>query len=350
MTVSQATPLEFVVGPDDARDRADLLCVQLLARAGRPTTRADVQRWMAEGKILVDGKPARRGRPVPVGARLAVEPGAPLRSAAAPDATVPFRVVYEDEHLLVIDKPAKVVVHPARGHRTGTLVSGLLAHAQAAQAGAAGAAGDVSRLLPPADPLDRDGHLRPGIVHRLDKDTSGLLVVAKSAAVREALKALLARHDVERRYTAIVVGRARRASYDTPYGRDPRSRLRFTSRLPAERAGARRAVTHVEPLEQLGSAALVRCTLETGRTHQIRVHLAEQAGTAVLGDALYGKPPADPELRALGERLGRHALHAGVLGFVHPATGHPVRWESPLPSELGQALDELRARAARSQP
>jgi 23S rRNA pseudouridine1911/1915/1917 synthase len=341
-----AEPLQFVVAAGDARERADVLVVQLLDRAGRPTTRADVQRWMAEGRVLVDGKPARRSRPVPAGARVSVEPGPPLTSTAAPDPAVRFAVVFEDEHLLVVDKPAGLVVHPARGHRTGTLVSGLLAHALAAGRLAADDALGAAAGLSPPDPLDREGHLRPGIVHRLDKDTSGLLVVAKTAPIREALKALFARHDLERRYTAIVVGRARRARYDTPYGRDPKSRLRFTSRWPAGGRVTRRAVTEIEPLEQLGPAALVHCTLGTGRTHQIRVHLAEQGGTPVLGDELYGRPPTDPELCALGRGLGRHALHAGLLGFVHPGTGRRMRWESALPAELAEVLAVLRTRFA----
>jgi len=334
MSPSRDDRAEFVVGPEHAGERADKLIVLLLAQAGRPATRADVQRWMAEGNVLIDGQLPRRARAVAVGATICVTPGRPLTSSATPDSSVPFTVVYEDEHLLVVDKPAKVVVHPARGHRTGTLVSGLLAHAH-----------DLSSLAAP-DPRDREGHLRPGIVHRLDNDTSGLIVVAKTAATREGLKDLFARHDIERCYLALVVGRARRASYDTPYGRDPASRLRFTSKLPADRAGVRRAITHIEPVEQIGPAAMVRCRLDTGRTHQIRVHLAEQAGTPVLGDALYGRRCADEFVRELGERLGRHALHAAVLGFVHPISREQLRWESPLPDELEAALKALRAHAS----
>jgi 23S rRNA pseudouridine1911/1915/1917 synthase len=189
-----------------------------------------------------------------------------------------------------------------------------------------------------ADPRDPEGHLRPGIVHRLDKGTSGLLVVAKDAPTREALKALFAAHDIEREYVAVVVGIAKSATYDTLHGRHPTDRLRFTSRAP----GGRRAVTHVRVLERLGAATLVACRLDTGRTHQIRVHLAEQGGTPILGDPLYGRTPRDAALRALAEVLGRQALHARVLGFVHPATGVAMRWESALPEDIERVLRVLR--------
>lgn len=336
--------LEFSVTAADPRERLDKLLVYLLDRSARPTTRAEVSRWIALGRVLVDGQPGRRARAVPVGATLTVRPAPPLTSSAAPDASVDFAVVFEDEHLLVVEKPAGLVVHPARGHRTGTLVHGLLAWLQHSSSAA-----EPSPLTLPADPRDPDGHLRPGIVHRLDKDTSGLLVVAKTPRVREALKALFSTHTIERSYTAIAVGHAHRARYDTAYGRHPKSRLRFTSQLPPPRRGvARRAVTTVEPLEQLAGATLVRCRLETGRTHQIRVHLAEQSGTPILGDRLYGPKPTQPVLRALAERLGRQALHASTLGFAHPATGQPLRWDSPLPADMQQALSELRRGVTRA--
>jgi 23S rRNA pseudouridine1911/1915/1917 synthase len=175
-------------------------------------------------------------------------------------------------------------------------------------------------------------------VHRLDKGTSGLLVVAKDGPTREALKALFARHAIEREYVAVVVGSPVDATIDTLHARHPTDRLRFTSRTGA----GRRAVTHVTVLERFAGAALVRCRLDTGRTHQIRVHLAERMGTPILGDPLYGRPPKEARLRALAEALGRQALHARVLGFVHPATGANVRWESPLPADMEAVLRELR--------
>jgi 23S rRNA pseudouridine1911/1915/1917 synthase len=188
--------------------------------------------------------------------------------------------------------------------------------------------------------MDPDGSLRPGIVHRLDKDTSGVLVVSKDDRTREGLKQQLAAHTVERRYWAITVGVPAEGTIDTLHGRHPQSRLKFSSRV---REG-RRAVTRIANIEKLarGRSALVDCRLETGRTHQIRVHLAEQAGTPVLGDTLYGGRLGDPGLAAIAAAMGRHALHAGVLGFIHPVTGEALHFEAPLSVELDVALRSLR--------
>jgi 23S rRNA pseudouridine1911/1915/1917 synthase len=177
-------------------------------------------------------------------------------------------------------------------------------------------------------------------VHRLDKDTSGVLVVAKDERTREGLKDQLAAHSVERLYWAITLGIPRSQTLETLHGRHPQSRLKFSSRV---REG-RRAVTHLELVEELarGRCALVRCRLETGRTHQIRVHLAEQTQTPVLGDELYGGRPNDAQLRSITDAMGRHALHAGVLGFVHPVTGEAHHFEAPLPASLQQAVRSLR--------
>jgi 23S rRNA pseudouridine1911/1915/1917 synthase len=238
-------------------------------------SRAAVQRWIEHGRVLVDGHPGRASAKVPRGATIEVHPELPPASNAAPDASVIFTVVFEDAHLLVVDKPAGLVVHPARGHEDGTLVNGLLAR------------GGFERA--PIDPGDPAGHLRPGIVHRLDKGTSGLLVVAKEARAREALKALFAKHDIEREYLAIVVGQPEDARIETLHARHPTDRLRFTSRVN----DGRRAVTELRVVERLGPCAVVACRLETGRTHQIRVHLTEQAKAPILGDPLYGKRPEE---------------------------------------------------------
>lgn len=318
--------LHLIARADMPRQRLDKLVVALLAEAGVKTSRAAVQRWIEHGRVLVDGRLLRASTAVPAGSSVDVRPEPPESTTAEPDATIELRVVYEDVHLVVIDKPAGLVVHPARGHAAGTLVNGLLAR------------GGFERAV--ADVSDPGGHLRPGIVHRLDKNTSGLLVVAKDEATREALKALFAAHAIEREYAAIVVGAARDETYATLHGRHPTDRLRFTSRT----SRGKRAVTHVRVLERIGAATLVACRLETGRTHQIRVHLAEQAGTPILGDALYGRPPRDPELRAIATELHRQALHARVLGFVHPASGALMRWESELPADMAHALERARAR------
>ena len=279
--------------------------------------------------MLVDGARCRPRDAVKGGAVLEVEPLAAPASTAEPDSRIELEVVYEDDAVLVVNKPAGLVVHPARGHRGGTLVNGLLA-----RPGFASGLGDAD---------EGTAALRPGIVHRIDKDTSGLLVVAKTARSRESLKAQLAAHSAERAYLALTVGVPALRAIRTHYGRDRRSRLRFTSRLE----DGKLAVTHVKVLERLagGRAALVECRLETGRTHQIRVHLSEQAKTPLLADALYGKRTSDPELQRASELIGRQALHAAVLGFTHPESGERLRFEAPLPPDFASALSALRALA-----
>lgn len=298
-----------------------------LARLLPDASRSTIQRWIAEGRVTLRGAPCRARDLVAPGDRVCVRPGAPLPTRAEPDASIEVRALYEDAHLIVLDKPAGLVVHPARGHATGTLVNALVARPGFARA--------------PTDPRDPAGALRPGIVHRIDKETSGLLVVAKDEVTREGLKAQLGAHTVERAYRALTVGVPEPGIVNTVYARDPRSRLRFTSK---SRVG-RPAVTHVALVERLagGRAALVECRLETGRTHQIRVHLAEQRRAPILADKLYGAAPRAPELAAIAAELGRQALHAYVLGFVHPVTGAELRFESPWPAELARALERLRA-------
>jgi 23S rRNA pseudouridine1911/1915/1917 synthase len=306
--------IERVVEPALEGERLDR-ALSIVAGASR----AEVARWIEAGRVSVNGRVATRAAErVRSGQVLSAEPLPPPPSDAKPDPDVVFRVLHQDEDIIVVDKPAGLVVHPAKGHWEGTLVHGLLA------------------LGPLAD--SEGGPPRPGIVHRIDKDTSGVLVVARTAEAREALKQAFSQHDIERVYDAIAVGAVTDCTIDTLHGRHPTDRKRFTGRV---REG-RRAVTHVRVVERFSGATLIECRLETGRTHQIRVHLAE-SGTPLLGDALYGKPARDPDVRAIGEALHRQALHARVLGFVHPRTKKKVRFESPWPDDFAAAIKSLRA-------
>ena len=290
-------------------------------------SRATVQRWISEGRVKVDGKICRPKQLVRGGAKLEVEPSEPPPTTALPEPDVAFQVLHEDPHLIVVDKPAGLVVHPQRGHASGTLVNGLLAR------------GGFERAS--ADARDPNASVRPGVVHRIDKDTSGVLVVAKDEPTREGLKRQLSEHSMERVYRALTLGVPKNGKIETLYDRHPRSRLRFTSKT----SSGKRAATRVQVLETLagGRAAFIECRLETGRTHQIRVHLSEQVGTPLLADWLYGRVPGTADLAAIVTTLGRQALHAAVLGFVHPVTQEQLRFESPLPADMTTALVALRA-------
>ena len=235
--------------------------------------------------------------------------------------TDPARIVLEDEHLLVVDKPAGLVVHPAAGNRDGTLVNALLHHC----------AGQLSGI---------GGVARPGIVHRIDKDTSGLLVVAKSDAAHEGLAKQFADHSIERAYLAVVNGHPlpRAGTIRGRIGRSDANRKKMAL-LPDSSHRGKHAVTHYKTLEMLDNCALVECRLETGRTHQVRVHMAS-TGHALLGDPVYGR--ANARLRPILQKLDfrRQALHAAVLGFVHPVTGDRLRFESDLPPDMRELIDE----------
>jgi 23S rRNA pseudouridine1911/1915/1917 synthase len=291
-------------------------------------SRTEAQRWIEAGGVTIDGERAEASDLVRAGARVEAIPLAPEPTDLEPDASVPMEILHVDDALVVLVKPAGVVVHPAPGAEHHTLVHGLIAR------GLFHVEGDE-----PRSGRDR----RPGIVHRLDKGTSGVMVVARTPEAREALKSQFAAHTIEREYVAICVGLAKTATHRTLHGRDPRDRKRFTSRV---RTG-KTAVTHVFCMESLPRgaarpvASLVRATLETGRTHQIRMHLAE-AGTPVLGDPVYGKRAADPRVARVARELGHQALHARVLGFVHPTTQKRVHFESPPPADFARALEELR--------
>jgi 23S rRNA pseudouridine1911/1915/1917 synthase len=303
---------EALVRAADAGRRLDEVTA---AAAG--VSRARAARWAEEGRLLVDDRPRPKAHRLRGGERLAWRPPPPPPAGGPAAEDLPLRVRYEDDRLLVVAKPAGLVVHPGPGHPTGTLVNALLGRAGTALA--AGGAAD-----------------RPGIVHRLDKDTSGLLLVAKDDAAHLALSRDLAARRVERRYLALAQGRlpAATGTIDRPVGRHPRDRKRMA--VLAE--GGRAAVTHWRVLETLPAVQLVEATLETGRTHQVRVHLAA-VRHPLVGDRTYG---ADPTLAA---RLGadRPFLHAWRLGFRHPTDGHLVELTEPLPPDLQGVLDRLGA-------
>ncbi len=327
---SDTVAREIARGSDERLDR---LIVRELGLRGENVSRASVQRWVEAGRVLVYGKPCKASALLPAGTEVDVDPAPEPSTDVTPDASVLFHIAFEDEHLIVVDKPAGLVVHPARGNWEGTLVHGLAAHGL-----------DLVALAESRD--DVSAPPRPGIVHRLDKGTSGLLVVAKCVAVREGLKLLFASHDIDREYVALVVGKAVDRRFDTLHGRSPGDRTRFTSR--GAPVGAKRAITTVRVLEALAGTTLVACTLETGRTHQIRVHLSEQMKTPVLGDPTYGERPLAREIAAIGDQLGHQALHARVLGFVHPITKKRVRFESEPPADFQAALSAARALGART--
>jgi 23S rRNA pseudouridine1911/1915/1917 synthase len=287
-------------------------------------SRSELQRWIGAGRVSLAGQSADAAARVRAGERIVVEPMQPPTTQALPDERVRVEVMYADDEVIVVNKPAGMVVHPARGHSGGTLVNGLLA------------LGLFRAEALDEDTSGRPTDHRPGIVHRLDRGTSGVMVVARTAAACERLKEQFQAHSIERAYAAIVVGEASDRTFDTLHGRHPRDRLRFTTHV---RSG-KRAVTNVRVIGRLNGATHVECTLQTGRTHQIRVHLAE-SGTPVLGDPLYGKPPRDALLKQAAERLGHQALHARLLGFAHPRTGDAMRFEAPLPDDVHEVLTEL---------
>ncbi len=281
------------------------------AVAARPEvgSRALAERLIAVGAVLVAGEPRQKSHRLEGGEEVVVE--LPAEAGPIEAESMDLDVAWEDEHLLVVDKPAGVVVHPGVGHTSGTLVHGLIEH------DAAG--GDADR---------------PGIVHRLDRDTSGLLVVARSDEAHARLQEAIRRREVERRYLALVRGapRSQTGRIEAPIGRDRVDRTRHSLDTPTPRE----AVTRFEVLERLGARALLEVTLETGRTHQIRVHL-EAIELPVCGDPVYGVAGD------LG--LERQFLHAAKLGFDHPFTGERVEVESPLPDDLAAALQRARGPA-----
>lgn len=299
-----------------------------LAKARIGLSRNRVQGLIEAGRVSVNGRPARPSLKLKDADRVVVEIP-PRRPSRLEPESRPLAIVHEDEHLLVLDKPAGLVVHPGAGVQSGTLVHALLHHAPA-----------IATV---------GGEGRPGIVHRLDKDTSGLLVVAKTEEAYQALVQALRERTVSRIYQALVWGDPgpSHGFIELPIGRDPKDR----KRMAVVRQGGRPARTNWRVLERFGPATLVEARLETGRTHQIRVHLAA-VRHPVLGDPVYGGRARKtlslrPMERSLADTLlrlmRRQALHAATLELTHPVSGRPLRFDSPLPEDFARALEQLRA-------
>ena len=300
--------LEFTAAPADAGQRLDRW---LAGQAGAPS-RSALQGLMEAGYVRRNGATANKKDKLAAGDRITLTLPDPQPIEAQPQ-DIPLDIVYEDDHLLVVNKPKGMVVHPAPGNPDGTLVNALLYHCRGQLSGVGGA-------------------IRPGIVHRIDKDTSGLLVVAKDDLTHQGLSEQMAVHAIHRVYHAVVYGNIRQdaGTIEAPIGRDPRDRKRMAV-TPGQ---GKRACTHWQVLERFGRFTLLACRLETGRTHQIRVHMAH-IGHPLAGDPVYGP-------RSVIRELQGQCLHAKELGFRHPVTGQELRFDSPLPAYFTTFLERLR--------
>jgi 23S rRNA pseudouridine1911/1915/1917 synthase len=297
--------MEHTILDKEKGDRID----KVVASLNEEWSRTQVQAWIKEGNVLVNQKPVKTNYKCALNDVIEVTIPDPEELDVVPE-PMDFDIYFEDSDVLVVNKPKGMVVHPAPGHLTGTLVNGLMHHCK-----------DLSGI---------NGVLRPGIVHRIDKDTSGLLMVAKNDMAHESLVNQLVEKTVTRKYKAIVHGTIPHdyGTVDAPLGRDTRDRQSMTVV-----DGGKHAVTHFHVLERLGDFTFIECQLETGRTHQIRVHM-KYIGYPLVGDPKYGpKKTLD---------LGGQALHAGILGFKHPRTGEYLEFEAPLPTYFDKFLDELR--------
>jgi 23S rRNA pseudouridine1911/1915/1917 synthase len=305
-------------------DRPSQRLDAFLAESVPETSRAQLKKLIDAGQITCDGNPAKASLKLKGGEKieLALPEPRPLAAIAQP---IPLRILYEDQDLIVVDKPAGMVVHPAAGHAEGTLVNALLHHCD-----------DLAGI---------GGTLRPGIVHRIDKDTSGVLVVTKNDSSHQHLAEQFSNHRIKRHYLALIHGflPTPTGTIDQPLGRHPVQRKKISGKARHSKA----AVTHWTVLQTYPAQrlSLVRLQLETGRTHQIRVHLSER-GHPLLGDPLYGRRSEaaafkDDELRRLVKQLPGQALHAATLGFIHPRTAAYLEFTSDIPPQLGDIIAHL---------
>lgn len=302
----------WLVEPEEAGERMDKHIAERLA--DQSASRSQVQDWIRTGAVQVNGQSVKSGAKTAAGDRIEVVFPEPEPLEAYPE-DIPLDIAYEDSDVIVVNKPRGMVVHPAAGHSSGTLVNALLHHCH-----------DLSGI---------NGIKRPGIVHRIDKDTSGLLMVAKNDVAHASLAAQLKAHTVTRKYQALVYGSLEhdKGTIDAPIGRMNQDRKLYV----VTEKNSKHAVTHFRVLERFGDYTLVELRLETGRTHQIRVHM-KYIGFPLVGDPVYGGKSG----RTLD--MAGQALHAGVLGFAHPRTGEYMEFSAPIPADLTHALDILRTR------
>jgi|HigsolmetaAR203D_1030402.scaffolds.fasta_scaffold02387_10 23S rRNA pseudouridine1911/1915/1917 synthase len=304
-----AEPASWVVPADEAGSRIDRFLAERLEGSA---SRSQIQQWIKDGHVTVNGEAVKANYRLAENDLIAAELPEPEPLDVKPEA-IELDVVYEDSDVIVVNKPRGMVVHPAPGHTSGTLVNALLHHCR-----------DLSGI---------NGVKRPGIVHRIDKDTSGLLMAAKNDQAHLSLAEQLQVHSVTRKYIAVVHGSVahQRGTVDAPIGRDPKDRKMFA----VTDKNGKPAVTHFTVLERFGQFTVLELALETGRTHQIRVHM-KFIGHPLVGDPMYG-PARDRTRWITGQ-----ALHAGVLGFRHPRTGKQMLFEAPLPEDMRSLIETLR--------
>ena len=285
---------------------------QYLSECEPELTRSYLQKLIRDGSVLLEGRPAKAGVKLSQGMKIELTLPEAKELEILPE-DLPLDILYEDRDVILVNKPKGMVVHPSAGHHTGTLVNALLFHCQ----------GELSGI---------NGILRPGIVHRIDKDTTGVLIACKNDRAHNALAGQLKEHTITRRYRALVCGNLKEdeGTVDAPIGRHPVER----KKMAVVRSGGKQAVTHYRVLERFGAYTYIECRLETGRTHQIRVHMAS-IGHPLLGDEVYGRGKNPFHLEG-------QTLHAMVLGFVHPSTGEYMEFEAPLPEYFEELLRKLR--------